>query len=175
MGEKSAKKVRGHAGLTAGESVADACYGLGKGVLAAADLVKAPGMRHYAMQADRATADPAGSLAAAIDRTGILAVSDHRLLFLPVKTAITRPKAIAAAWPLAQVRGAAYDKPMLTVAFVDGSIGGLHVPANEQPAAFVEAVNRRAAGVDSSPSPPPSPPPPPASPLPPPASPPPPA
>ena len=156
MGEKSAKKVRGHAGLAPGEMVADACYGLGKGVLGAADLAKLPGMRHYSMQADRATADPAGSMAAAIDRTGILAVSDQRLLFLPVKTAITKPKAVAATWPLAEVRGAAYDKPMLTVAFADGSIGGLHVPANEQPAAFVDAVNRGVAGAAAAPPPPPS-------------------
>lgn len=155
MGEKSAKKVRGHAGLTPGETVADACYGLGKGVLGAADLVKAPGMRHYTMQAEQATTDPAGSMAAGIDRTGIVAVTDQRLLFLPVKTAITKPKAVAAAWPLAQVRGAAYDKPMLTIAFADGSVGGLHVPTNEQPTGFVDEVNRRAAGETGAPPPPP--------------------
>lgn len=160
MGEKSAKKVRGHAGLMPAETVADACYGLGKGALGAADLVKAPGMRHYSVQADRSTADPVGSMAAGIDRTGIVAVTDQRLLFLPVKTAITKPKTVAAAWPLAQVRGAAYDKPMLTIAFADGSVGGLHVPANEQPTGFVEALNRRATGATgAAPSPPPPPPP----------------
>lgn len=142
MGEKSAKKVRGHGDLVPGEAVADACYGLGKGVLGAADLMKAPGMRQYSMQAERATVDPAGSMAAAIDRTGILAVTDQRLLFLPVKTAVTKPKAVAAAWSLDQVRGAAYDKPMLTVAFADGSIGGLHVPAAEKPNDFVACLNR---------------------------------
>ena len=151
MGEKSAKKVRGHPGLAPGEVVADACYGLGRGALGAADLVKAPGMRHYSLQADRATSGPTGSMAESLDRTGILAVSDQRLLFLPVKTAITKPKAVAAAWPLSQVSGAAYDKPMLTVAFIDGSVGGLHVPTNEQPTAFVDEVNRRAAGADPSP------------------------
>ena len=142
MGEKSAKKVRSHGDLASGEAVTDACYGLGKGVLGAADLAKAPGMRHYSMQADQATADAAGSMASAIDRTGILAVTDQRLLFLPVKTAITKPKAVAAAWPLAQVRGAAYDKPMLTFAFADGSIGGLHVPAAEKPDVFAATLNR---------------------------------
>lgn len=142
MGEKSAKKVRGHGDLAPGETVADACYGLGKGVLATADLARAPGIRRYSKEAELATDDPAGSMAAAIDRTGILAVSDQRLLFLPVKTAITKPKAVAASWPLTQVQGAAYDKPMLTVAFADGSVGGLHVPAAEKPDGFVAAVNR---------------------------------
>ncbi len=142
MGEKSAKKVRGHGDLTPGETVADACYGLGKGVLAAADQVRAPGIRRYSKQAELATDAPAGSMAAAINRPGILAVTDQRLLFLPVKTAITKPKAVAAAWPLAQVLGAAYDSPMLSIAFADGSVGALHLPTAEKPDDFVAHVNR---------------------------------
>ena len=124
----------------------DACYGFGKGVLGVADLVKAPGIRHYSKQAEGATNDPAGSAAAAIDRTGIICVTDRWVLFLPVKTAITKPKEVAAAWPLDAVAGGAYDKPMLTLAFTDGSVGGLHVPRPERPDDFVAHVNRLATG-----------------------------
>jgi hypothetical protein len=38
--------------------------------------------------------------------------------------------------------GAAYEKPMLTVEFADGSIVGLHVPSSQRPDAFVASVRR---------------------------------
>ena len=145
MGEKSAKKVRGHADLEPGETVVDACYGLGKGVLSFTDRLDPQRAHHYSNEASAATHDPAGSAAAAIDRTGIICVTDRRVLFLPVKTAITKPKAVAAAWPLAAVVESGYDSPMLTVTFADGPTGGLHVPRPEKPNDFVAHVNRLAA------------------------------
>lgn len=141
MGEKSAKKIRGHGDLLSDEDVTDACYGLGKGFLQLTDLVMTGRMKRYSGAADAATVDPAGSEAAKIDRTGIIALTDQRLLFLPVKTAITKPKAVAAAWPLERVTGATWENNMLAIGFTDGSIGGLHVPRNEHPAEFVQALN----------------------------------
>jgi hypothetical protein len=142
MGNKSAKKVRGHRDLEAGETVVDACYGLGKGVLAAADFVSLGGVAtQYASDADGRTVDPAGSEGAKIDRTGILCITDRRLLFLPVKTAITKPRTVAAAWPLSGVAGATFERNILAVEFADGSIGGLHVPGAEHPSDFVVALN----------------------------------
>ena len=141
MGNKSAKKIRGHDDLLPGEEVVDACYGLGKGFLKLTDTVVTGRMQRYSGDADAATVDPDGSEAAKIDRTGIVAFTDQRLLFLPVKTAIMKPKAVAAAWPLEQVTGATWEKNILAVGFTDGSIGGLHVPRAEHPTAFVDALN----------------------------------
>jgi hypothetical protein len=142
MGNKSAKKILGHADLEAGETVVDACYGLSKGVLAAADFVSLGGRaKPYSEAAGARTADPAGSEGAKIDRTGILCITDRRLLFFPVKTAITKPKAVAAAWPLASVVGATFERNILAVEFADGSVGGLHVPGAEHPSDFVVALH----------------------------------
>jgi hypothetical protein len=119
--------------------VVDACYGLGKGVLAAADFVSLGGA--YSDDAHTRTVDPAGSEGAKIDRTGILCITDRRVLFLPVKTAIKKPKAVAAAWPLSNVAGVTFEKSILAVEFTDGSVGGLHVPAAEHPSDFVVSLN----------------------------------
>jgi hypothetical protein len=145
MGNKSSKKVVGHPDLEPGEQVLDACYGLGKGTLRLADLTrgpKAPGAHSYAAQMDGATGGAAGvgAAAEAIDRNGILALTDRRLLFLPVKLAVTKPKAVGAAWRLEDVVATAYERPMLTVTFVDGSVGGIHCPAAEKPKEFVAAL-----------------------------------
>jgi hypothetical protein len=148
MGKKSSKKLVGHPDLQPGEQLLDACYGLGKGTLRMADLTrgpKAPGAHSYAAQMDGATggASGAGAAAEAIDRNGILAFTDQRLLFLPVKLAVTKPKAVAAAWRLEDVAATAYERPMLTVTFVDGSVGGIHCPAAEKPKDFVAALDAR--------------------------------
>ncbi|MEX0666392.1 MAG: hypothetical protein WD598_16685 [Acidimicrobiia bacterium] len=139
MPKQFVKKIADHDDLEPGEAVIDACYGLGKGVLHLADRI-AP--TRYEATADQATDDPAGSEAAKIDRTGILGVSDRRVLFFPVKTVLGRPKAVSAAWSFDQVAGAAYEKPMLTVTFADGSTGGLHVPRDGD--ALANAINERA-------------------------------
>lgn len=80
-------------------------FGFGKGVLKPADLAS-PG-RPFTRGADEVLEDPAGSEGAKIDRSGILALTDRRLLFFPVKTAVTKPKALGAAWPLSRIVGAA--------------------------------------------------------------------
>jgi hypothetical protein len=134
MGERYARRVT--VGLEPGEVVVDACWGLGKGMLRWADVA---GRARFEAQAEAATSGGEGTMAAPIDRNGILALTDRRLLFLPVKTALGKPKAIACTWGLDKVVGAAWEKPMLTVAFSDGSVGGLHSPA-DKPEEFVAAV-----------------------------------
>jgi hypothetical protein len=142
MGNKSAKKIQGHADLETGETVVDACYGHGKGVLAAADFVSLGGRARPASSlADTQTDDPAGTEGAKIDRTGILCLTDRRLLFLPVKTPLTKPKAVTAAWPFASVAGATFERSILAIEFTDGSVGGLHVPGAEHPSDFVVSLN----------------------------------
>ena len=48
--------------------------------------------------------------------------------------------AVAAAFTLPEVLGASWEKNILAVEFADGSIGGLHVPRNEDPDEFVAAL-----------------------------------
>ena len=108
-------------------------YGLGKGVLKFTDTMMTGRMKRYSADAEARTEDPSGSQGALIDRTGILAFTNQRLLFLPVKTAVMKPKAVAAAWPLDQVTGVTWEKNILAVGFTDGSIGGLHVHAPSTP------------------------------------------
>jgi len=141
VGKKSTKKIEGHGDLAAGEVLIDACYGLGKGFLLMADRAGGPRRHHaYGDEASAATSEPEGSEAARLDRNGILALTDQRLIFLPVKTAVRKPKAVAASWDHAEIADVLYDKPMLTVTFGDGSIGGLHVPRNEKPDDFLAHV-----------------------------------
>jgi hypothetical protein len=59
-----------------------------------------------------------------------------------MRTVLGRPKKLAAAISIDQFAGAAYEKPMLTVEFVDGSAVGLHVPQTQHPDAFVAAIRR---------------------------------
>lgn len=146
MGNKAAKRVRDHPDLLPGEQVLDACWGAGKGLLRMADIATiggVPGQIRYADEAKAATDGGGGSEAARIDRNGILALTDQRLLFLPVKTAVRKPAAVAAAWPLDQLAGVGFEKPMLVVGFADGSTGGLHVPRAEGPAEFAATAAAR--------------------------------
>ena len=105
------------------------------------DTVMTGRMKRYSADAEARTEDPYGSQGASIDRTGILVFTNQRLLFLPVKTAIMKPKAVAAAWPLDLVTGVTWEKNILAVGFTDGSIGGLHVPRAEHPTDFVTVLN----------------------------------
>lgn len=54
---------------------------------------------------------------------------------------VGRPKTITVEVSTEDLVRATFQRPMVSVAFSDGSICGLHVPRNQKPAAFVEAVN----------------------------------
>jgi hypothetical protein len=144
MPRRSVKKIQGRPELEPGEEVIDAIYGLGKGLLKLTDLASGVGQsRPWSGTADDVTDDPAGSEAARIDRSGIIALTDRRLLFFPARTAVTKPTALGAAWHLDKVMSAALEKDILVITFADGSVGGLHTGRLGRDIA--DAVNRRIA------------------------------
>lgn len=146
MANKSAKKVREHPDLEPGEEVIDAVWGAGKGLLKMADISTIggmPGQTNMSGQMASSTDRPEGSAAQVMDRNGIIALTDRRMLFLAVKTAVRKPPAITAGWPFAELAGVRWEKPMLLVDFADGSTGGLYVGSTERPAELVTAAQAR--------------------------------
>ena len=151
MGRKSLKKVVDHPKLEPGERVVDACWGLGRGALRAADIAGRSFLNEwlssdpgYAEQLDAATAGE--GMAARIDRNGILALTDRRLLWMPVSTAVKKPRDVEAAFALDDIEDIAYDKPILVVRFADGSAGGFHAGPADKPAEFVAAWRSMVSG-----------------------------
>ena len=96
MANKSAKKVREHPDLEPGEEVLDAVWGAGKGLLQHGrhqhDRRACPGQTNY-VGADGPGHRPARGHArrASMDRNGIIALTDRRVLFLAVQD--RRPQA----------------------------------------------------------------------------------
>ena len=146
MANKSAKKVREHPDLEPGEEVLDAVWGAGKGLLRMADISTIggmPGQTNYSGQMAQATDRPEGTAASVMDRNGIIALTDRRILFLAVKTAVRKPAAVTAGWPFAQIAGVRWEKPMLLVDFADGSTGGLYVGGMERAQDLAAAAQAR--------------------------------
>lgn len=85
----------------------------------------------------------AQGLAEPLKQTGVLALTDKRLLVFKKQLAIGSPKDLSAQWPLDQVTSIAYDKAAstLTVHFTDGTGAGLHVPSNQSPDKLAAAFN----------------------------------
>jgi hypothetical protein len=149
MGKSSRKKVADHPDLLPNEHVIDACWGMGRGMLKAADLsgkmflTKAlsdkPG---YTDELDAATTG--GAMASRIAHNGMFVLTDKRLLWMEVKTAVRKPKSVSAAFELGDIADIAYEKPILAVAFSDGSRSGIH--AADHPEEFVAAWTATQAG-----------------------------
>ena len=145
------RKLRSHPCYLPGEEVIEAIYGLGRGLLAKADqaawgLGRDAGLFNpsagYASAYDRAVEGKDGAgFAAGVEGNGVLALTDLRLLFFAKATVIGRPKNLTAEVSITDVTGAAFERPMVSVTFTDGSICGLHVPRNQRPASFVDALN----------------------------------
>ncbi|MGI9608971.1 MAG: hypothetical protein ACR2NL_01620 [Acidimicrobiia bacterium] len=145
MGDMTRKMVD-HPSLEPGESVIEAVWGLGKGFLRAADIAGGlgntlVGKASYADQHEQSVEgrDESG-FGGLVDGNGVLALTNRRLLFYKKATVRGTPKAVTAAIDATRVSGADYNKPMLTITFDDGSATGLHVPRNQGPDAFVQAI-----------------------------------
>jgi hypothetical protein len=144
------RKMRNHPSLGAGEDLVEAVYGLGKGMLDRADgaahgLGRGLGMfdpsAGYASEHERAVGGRDGfGFAEGMTGNGVLALTSERLLFFRKATVIGRPRSITVEVPIGRVVQAAFERPMVTVAFDDGSVCGLHVPRTQHPVAFVAAV-----------------------------------
>lgn len=99
--------VRKHPAIQPDETVIHACYGLGAGFVRGANRATdpTPGSGPKAVAWDDTFMDGVTGLATAIDQTGVLALTDKRVLFFAKRFAIGRPKQIVGEWPLDQVRG----------------------------------------------------------------------
>lgn len=130
------RKVQKHPVIQPGEIVHRACYGMGEGIVGIANhLVSA----NSAMPIEAWSAADGTGLATPIDRTGIVALTDRRLLFFAKRLAIGTPKILTAEWPLEQLRDILWDDDTLTLSFRDGSAAKLHVPSNQSPKKLVQA------------------------------------
>lgn len=151
------KKVARHPDLGEGETVLHACYGLSADFVALSN-VAAGGtsivLRDSSLtstQGDLWESDFQGKsgLAAPLVYTGVLALTDERLLYFKKGTVVGRPKKIVATWPLEEVAAVGYDDKILRVRFRDGSVGGLHVPSSQHPKRFLEAFETIAKGKEA--------------------------
>lgn len=139
-------KVARHPEIREGETVLHACYGLSADFVA---LSNAAAQGTSAVIRDtispQATAgiwesDFAGKsgLATPITKTGVLALTNQRLLYFEKATVVGNPKKILATWTIDQLSAAIYAEKTLRIRFADGSIGGLHVPGSQKPKRFLE-------------------------------------
>lgn len=133
-------KVQKHPEIEPGETVIQASYGLSSGVIEVANQVD--GMRHVKVWNEEM--GNAVGLANPLKHTGVLALTERRLLFFRKRFAIGRPKNLTARWPLEQIVAIDYTKDdnTLQVTFSDGSSAGLHSPPNQWPHRLVEGFSR---------------------------------
>lgn len=133
--------VKKHPIIEPGEVVHHASYGLSAGVVKAAN--------HAVDPTPESTPSPmiwnsemgeAIGMAAPLGTTGVLALTDRRLLFFKKMFAIGAVKTLAAQWPIKDVTAVQYDKESntLTVGFSDGTSAGLHCPKSQHPHKIVE-------------------------------------
>lgn len=135
------KKIRRHPTIHDGEIVHQACYGMGAAIIAIANRVVAQSSTGHGggWQAESGT-----GLAEPINRTGVVALTDRRLLFFAKRFAIGTPRDLTAEWPLEQVADLTWGDDTLTLEFVDGSSAQLHVPSNQSPHQLIAAWKQTA-------------------------------
>lgn len=125
--------MHGHASLDSGEQVQHACYGLGRQIVALANRSVSPVTKTWNAPEESAT-----GLAAPIDRSGVVVLTDRRLLFFRKRFSIGTPKHLTHAWSLDQIRRVEFQEENLVIDFADGSQAGLHVPPMQKPKRLVE-------------------------------------
>ncbi len=140
-------KVARHAEIGDDETVLHACYGLSADFVAFSNIAASGGasvMRNSIENlspADLWRCDFAGESghAAPLTKTGVLALTNRRLIYFQKSVVVGRPKKILATWPIEQLSAAVYHDKVLGIRFSDGSIGGLHVPPSQKPGEFLKA------------------------------------
>lgn len=134
------KKVQAHPAIAADEQVIQASYGLSSKFIQFANRVD--GIPRYKSWNDEM--GEAKGLAHPLRHSGVLALTDRRLLFFRKRFAIGRPKTISGEWRLDQVEAIDYDETdnILSVTFTDQSNCGLHSPRNQSPHVLAEGFTR---------------------------------
>ncbi|MEM9018592.1 MAG: hypothetical protein AAGC68_16395 [Verrucomicrobiota bacterium] len=141
------KKVARHPEIDEDETVLHACYGLSADFVALGNAAAAGlSSLHRSTISPTNTPDAWNSdfvgqpgLASALTVTGVLALTNQRLIYFRKAVVVGNPKKILATWPLEQLSGAGYEDKILLLRFSDGSVGGLHVPGSQNPKRFLEA------------------------------------
>ena len=127
------KKVQRHVTIQADEVVYQACYGLGATVVQLANRSLSPSQETWSVpNADK-------GLASSLNRGGVIAITNKRLLFFAKRFAIGKPGKLTAEWPLSQLTSISWIDPKLSIHFVDDSQASLHVPRNQSPLKLVSA------------------------------------
>ncbi len=129
------KKVQKHGSIRVGETVYQACYGLGGRIVQVANRAVSPVSETWKVP------ETDDGLASPINRSGVVALTNQRLLFFAKRFAIGNVKELTAEWPLKLIGNISYDDDTLAIAFVDDSVASLHVPTNQSPNKLVSALS----------------------------------
>lgn len=104
------------------------------------------GLLHARSTADRATPAAAGSLATTWPalRSGILAVTDQRLVLFTQSLRTFGPKEVAAAWPRDRIHALTVESgkasEIVSVQFVDGSVAQMEAIVTARPELLATAI-----------------------------------
>ncbi len=137
MGKQAVKKLAGHPDLIPGEQVVDACWGAGAAMMRFAARWTNIARPHQS-DIEAAAGKEGGGRADVIASNGIIALTDRRLLWCPVKTKVGKPERLFG-FEFHEIAGLRHDEPVLVVEFTDGSSGGIRTDFMGRPAALVRA------------------------------------
>ena len=130
VSRQAAKRVSRVDGLLPGERVVDAAFTMGRVALGMAGMVGAGGYEDAVEAAEgqaggRGMAEPIGK------HNALVALTDQRLLYCEVKTALFKPKDIDAAFPLGDVTDLSFAEETLSITFRDGSRAAVYATKRE--------------------------------------------
>lgn len=135
MGKQAVKKLAGHPDLIPGEEVREACWGAGATMMKAARWASIAKPAHSDIKEVEGTG---GGRADVISSNGIMALTDRRLLWCPVKTKVGKPEKLFG-FEFDEIAEVRLDKPLLIVEFTDGSSGGIRTDPMGRPGDFMKA------------------------------------
>ena len=135
MGKRAVKKLAGHPDLIPGEEVREAAWGAGAGMMKAARWTGVVKPEHSDIEE---VAGTEGGRADVISSNGIMALTDRRFLWCPVKTKVGKPEKLFG-FEYDEIAELRLDKPILVVEFEDGSSGGIRTDFFERPDDLMEA------------------------------------
>ena len=135
MGKQAVKKLAGHPDLIPGEEVKEACWGAGATMMKAARWASIDKPQRSDIEE---VEGKEGGRADVIASNGIMALTDRRFLWCPVKTTMGKPEKLFG-FEFHEIAELRLDKPVLVVEFKDGSSGGIRTDFMERPGGFMEA------------------------------------
>jgi hypothetical protein len=135
MGKQAVKKLAGHPDLIPGEEVKEACWGAGAAMMKVARWTNIDRPQHSDIEE---VVGKGGGRADVIASNGIMALTDRRLLWCPVKTKVGKPEKLFG-FEFDEIAELRFDKPVLVVEFKDGSSGGIRTDFTARPGDLMKA------------------------------------